>query len=342
MSNDLTRGNRHLRFSILVWRKHLPELLLFALVVVVIALGVLFVGLCLLYEIVSGWLADLWNGLTGETARRREREQEARREEGERQQRQRERQRERQQAEARERKRFCTENSEVFAGIADLLSTCREPALEVMSAAGAIEGRDIEMDPKTLVWTDVGFILASFSHVGTSLGDAFIKKLWSELTREIKPPDLDGEPPLSVIKNRGVKQLGMILFLAEYDKQQGTTLSAKAASTYLSIVSAVSNHCEGSVAAKIVAGKYIELLRPYIGEHKSNRASLCGICDRAFELIGLSLDASLGDVRQKRRAWAEVLHPDQLGSKSERARDAAEQQLKTINSACDHILRCRV
>jgi hypothetical protein len=77
------------------------------------------------------------------------------------------------------------------------------------------------------------------------------------------------------------------------------------------------------------------------GSH-SNRKAVCGKCDKAFELIGLSLEASPGDVRQKRRAWAEVLHPDQLGSKSAGARKAAEEQLKIINSACDHILQCRV
>ena len=140
------------------------------------------------------------------------------------------------------------------------------------------------------------------------------------------------------------------------DKQQGTTLSSKAASTYLSIVSAVSNHCEGSLAAQMVADAYITMLKPYIhegigdgyagksnasGSH-SNRKPVCGKCYKAFEHIGISLDASPDDVRQKRRAWAEVLHPDQLGSKSAGARKAAEEQLKTINSACDHILQCRV
>ncbi|MGO9337641.1 MAG: hypothetical protein ACLPY1_09055 [Terracidiphilus sp.] len=134
-----------------------------------------------------------------------------------------------------------------------------------MRAAGAIEGTDIEMDPKAVVWMDVGFILVSFSKTG-NLGDAYIKRLWSEVTRAIKPPDVEGVPPLSVVRNRGVKQLGMILFIAEYDKQQGTALSSRAASTYLSIVSAVANRCKGSLAAKFVADNYIELLRPYIHE----------------------------------------------------------------------------
>jgi hypothetical protein len=262
-------------------------------------------------------------------------------------------------AEARKReqlrtKQFRTENSDVFAGISDLLSTCTAPAAEIMRAAGAIDGTDIVMTPEAVVWMDIGFILVSFSKTD-SQGDAYIKRLWSEVTLKIKPTGIDGVPPLSVVKNRGVKQLNMIFFLAEYDKQKGTSLSSKAASTYLSSVSAVSNHCEGSLAAKIVTDAYIELLRPYAHESgrggyagnsnascsKSARKSLCEVCAKDFELLGLRFGATEDEVKQRRRACAEVLHPDQLGSKSKMARDAAEQQLKSINAACDRVLLCR-
>jgi hypothetical protein len=344
----------------------MPDLIVGVLIAAAIALYLLWLLLTIIWQVLADLVANLWNGMTGETARRKERQEvarkkeeerqeEARKEEEERQQRQRERRRERQQAEARERKQFRTENREVFAGISVLLSTCTAPAAEIMCAARAIEGTDIEMNPKAVVWMDVGFILVSFSKTG-SLGDAYIKRLWSEVTRTIKPPELDGiAPPLSVVKNRGVKQLGMILFLAEYDKQQGTTLSSKAASTYLSIVSAVSDHCEGSLAAKIVADKYIELLRPYIYEDgrdryagrstssagsQSSRKPVCQKCIKDFELLGLSVGASKDEVGQKRRDCADVLHPDKLGGKSERARNAAEQQLKVINAACDRLLLC--
>jgi hypothetical protein len=106
----------------------------------------------------------------------------------------------------------------------------------------------------------------------------------------------------------------------------------------------------------MVADEYVRLLRPYIhesggrgyagnsdasGSH-SNRKPACEKRNKAFGLLDLSLDALPDDVREKRRAWAEVLHPDQLGSKREGARKAGEEQLKTINSACDHILQCRV
>jgi DnaJ-domain-containing protein 1 len=72
----------------------------------------------------------------------------------------------------------------------------------------------------------------------------------------------------------------------------------------------------------------------------SGRAT-CEECVKYFAVVGLPVGTSDSEVRQKRRAWAEVLHPDQLGSKSEMARNAAEEQPKSINEACEHILTCR-
>jgi len=343
----------------------MPDLIVGLLIAAAIALFFLWILLAIIWQVLADLVANLWNGLTGETARRKEREEvarqkeeerleEARKEEEERQQRQQERRRERQQAEARERKQFRTENREVFAGISNLLSTCRAPVLEIMRAAGAIEGADVETDPKAVLWMDVGFILVSFSKTG-SLEDAYIQKLWVEVTRKIKPPDVDGVPALSVFGNRGVKQLGMIVFLAEYDKQQGTTFSSKAASAYLSIVSAVSNHCEGSLAVKLVTNAYTELLRPYIHENggggyagrtnasgtKSNRVAGCEKCVKGYQLLDLPFGASKGEVKQKRDALAQVLHSDHTGGMSKRIRDTAEEQLKSINVAYAHILKCR-
>jgi hypothetical protein len=299
-------------------------------------------------------VANMWNGLTGETARRQIRKEEARKAEEERQQRQRERQRQRQEAEARKRKQFCAENREVFAGIANLLSTCRAPAIEIMRAIGALQGKELEADPKHVIWLDVGYILASVRRTGS--GTEYIDKLWEEVTRAIKPPNVDGLPSLDVVPNRGVEQLGLVSLLAEYDTQRGTDFTSKAASVYRRIVTAVCGHCDGSLAAKMVADKYAELLSPYIhdsgengnagrsastaGSH-SNRKLVCEKCVKGYQLLDLPVRASEDEVKSKRRALQEVLHPDHLGDRSKRVRDIAEQQLKSINAACDQILGCR-
>lgn len=68
----------------------------------------------------------------------------------------------------------------------------------------------------------------------------------------------------------------------------------------------------------------------------------CKSCVRFFEVLDLPFGTGNDDVKARRRAFAEVLHPDQLGNKSERARHMAEEQLKKINEACDHILACKL
>ena len=324
-------------------------------VVLGVALYLLWLLLAATCKFIIRIVSSIWNDLTGETARGKIREENARKEEEERKQRERELQRERRQAESRERLRFRTENSEVFAGIADLLSTCAVPVVEILRAEGAIEGKDFELNPKHVVLVDVGSILASFSKSG-STGDAYIATLWQELTRLIEPPDVKSVPPLSGVPNRGVKQLSMVVFLAKYDKQRKTTLSSKAASTYRCIVLAVYDHCDGSLAAKMVADKYIELLSPYIHESggngyagystssadsQSKRRSVCRKCIEDYGLLGLPVGASKDEIGQRKRDCAEVLHRDKLVEKSERVRNAAEQQLKIVNTACDRILRCR-
>jgi hypothetical protein len=201
---------------------------------VLIAVAIVLYLLWLLLSTIWDFFVYLWNGLTGETARRKKRQEEARKEEEERQQRQRERQRKRRQAEATERQRFRSENKEVFTGIRHLLSACADPAVEIMRAVGAIEGNSFECDPKLVIWLDVGYILASVRRTGS--GVDYIDMLWEEVTRAIKPPNVDGQPSLDVVPKRAVEQLGLVSLLAEYDTQQGTNFTSKAASVYRRIV----------------------------------------------------------------------------------------------------------
>jgi hypothetical protein len=88
--------------------------------------------------------------------------------------------------------------------------------------------------------------------------------LWDGVTDLLVPSDEDTFiRPLLMLENEGVNQLGMVSLLALHDKMENTLHAAKAAATYLFIVSAVSEHCKGSIAAKVVADAYRELLTPY-------------------------------------------------------------------------------
>jgi hypothetical protein len=157
------------------------------------------------------------------------------------------------------------------------------------------------------------------------------------------------------MNNSGIKIPSLLPMLNNYDNLQSTDYALKAASSYLSIVSSVFNRCEGSLAAKVVAGTYTELLRPYIHESggggyagnsnasgsKSARKSVCEECVKGYQLLDLPFGASKDEVKQKRDALAQVLHSDHTGGMSKRTRDIAEEQLKRINVAYPHILKCR-
>lgn len=250
----------------------------------------------------------------------------------------------------RERAKIRTENKEFFDQIFDLIVFCRAPVTEIrLKAEAAGSSADIPKS-KLLVVDDAVSILAAFRDTDSS---DYIYNLWFVL-KDHFPKNLFVRPLFAL--DSCVMQLGMILFLAEYDKQNETNLVSRAASTYMSIVSVVASHCDRSVPAKAVVNAYFKLLRPYIHEagrdekawrsrssssSKSQPASACEKCMKDFELLGLPVDSSKDEIGQKRRDCADVLHPDKLGGKSERARNAAEQQLKIINAACDRLLSCK-
>lgn len=318
--------------------------------------------------LVALWYGVKWSAIGFYTlvtlpwrAKRQKAEEKMRREQAaeaeERQKAKRELQRKHQQEAEKERKRFRTENADVFAAIAALKSTCMAPAAEMMRAAEAFAGERCEVVPELIVWADLGNIFASFSKFVKG-GDSYIETLWKEINGTIQPSHVKDAPPLSRLPNRGVKQLAMVGILAEYDKHTGTILSSKAASTYLSVVSAVSSHCDGSLAPKMVADKYIELLKPYIHENggdgyagystssagrRSNLKSDCEKCNQELKVLGLPYGASDEEVKSKKRAFAELFHADRLAAMSENARRIALEQHSLVNNACQHILReCKV
>ena len=65
----------------------------------------------------------------------------------------------------------------------------------------------------------------------------------------------------------------------------------------------------------------------------------CSECLKAYQLLELPYGAPLDKVQQARRELATSLHPDKWLQK--RGAHFAEEQLKRINSACDHVIECR-
>ena len=70
------------------------------------------------------------------------------------------------------------------------------------------------------------------------------------------------------------------------------------------------------------------------------RSAYCEKCASAYRLLDLSQGASKEEVKSKKWAFAELFSADRLRTMSEQARQLAEEQHKSINAACDQILRC--
>ena len=73
---------------------------------------------------------------------------------------------------------------------------------------------------------------------------------------------------------------------------------------------------------------------------RNARSAYCEKCASAYRLLDLSRGASKEEVKSKKWAFAELFSADRLRTMSEQARQLAEEQHKSINAACDQILRC--
>ena len=257
-------------------------------------------------------------------------------------------------AKKRVQARVRTDSREILQSISGLLSSCGKPATEIMRTSSALNGTNVA-EPKRLILHDVAAILLGFLST-ESAGDKYIERLWRGIAgRYLRGMEKNNLWSIRDFANSGDKPTTLVGILTTYDQLQGTQLASMAASKYLDIVGDVASHCGDSLAARLVSIAYVEILRPYVrsteaGDHdgysgasrKSGfNAAGCEQCAQGYQLLGLPEGATEDELKRKRRAWVEILHPDQLGSKSEKARHAGEEQLKSINVAYDHIVQCR-
>lgn len=68
-------------------------------------------------------------------------------------------------------------------------------------------------------------------------------------------------------------------------------------------------------------------------------ADLCLECSKAYRLLELPFGAEADEVKKAQRELAKSLHPDVWGQR--RGAGFAEEQLKRINAACDHLTQCQ-
>lgn len=133
-------------------------------------------------------------------------------------------------------------------------------------------------------------------------------------------------------------------FLAFADQLFGSKMARQAAQAFQSLLSAASGCCKRSFAVKAVINRYQIVLAPYLvspaNESSDVKASAqpgipCPTCKAAFELLELPVGADADTIARARRELAKSLHPDAWGNR--RGSKFAEEQLKRINAAYDHL-----
>jgi biotin carboxyl carrier protein len=152
-------------------------------------------------------------------------------------------------------------------------------------------------------------------------------------------------------------------FLILHDRMHGGSRARSAARVYSLLVLQLFNFylpCSlddpASVAAAGgIANEFLEQLKPYLGgENETHSASdaqpgesrlgegtySCPECSNAYQLLELPYGAPLDEVQRARRELAKSLHPDIWVQK--RGAHLAQEQLKQVNVACDHLAECRL
>ncbi len=137
-----------------------------------------------------------------------------------------------------------------------------------------------------------------------------------------------------------------VTVLSGYEPTMGKAHPAQnnSAFAFCSLVVAVSDQFPGSRPVEILKDKYLALLEPYTnGQFTSQPSSNigsggCPECLRYYPVLRLKPDASEKDVKTAYRDRAQIYHPDKVCSSNDRVRKVAEDEMKQLNEAYEHII----
>lgn len=326
-------------------------ILLFAAAVVLVALWFVLKGLL---KVAWKGITTLRNSVTGETRRReRQRQEDAQRSEEQRQKSERRRQQTREK-ERQKRAGFEREHIKTFDSVTDLLSSCREPFSEVSLGAKALVNSDV-IAIEAVILSDVISLVSKLVLANDHVPQGVVKllngierrtqrkfKLWEGSTLK------DTRERLTSWKSDASLKPALVAVLNSYDIYAGTHFASMAAATYHTIALETADLCDERMAVKMVVAEYLNLLKPYVkngnaghpNPSSNERKGSCKECVEYYQRLELPYGAPREDVNSKRILFSQLFHPDRLGAMSEKVRHAGEEQLKGINEACDHVLRC--
>jgi hypothetical protein len=216
-------------------------------------------------------------------------------------------------------------------------------------------GADGRIDPGQMVAAEITTIIKSVAEADEGITQADIALalrlmscLWpGSIPAEMRPTHREARQLLEKLPILREELLFISLkTLRQYDEEYGTDSAAELAFCFNTLIlveiGGIHDLLKNENAKEIT--RLCRAIKNIMGGEsdvtQSDAATMCAECKEAYSLLDLSAESTSDEVSRKRRAFAEVLHPDQLAGKSDGARRAAEQQMKRINEACDHILCC--
>jgi hypothetical protein len=371
-----------------------PEIVGGVLIAAFIAIYLLFLLLKLIWDGLAEWVTDLWNYLTGETARREERYRRICEAEeqfnrtilagrypsqevlelaalsfhslpedlhryfgedvdyyGEAVQCVREQIRVN-----KERVANARDHKELAESFAELVASCSVPWDELTRIAKAMHGpHDSWPFAKYVQWN----ILQILSVVSEANGDvpAKLAGIYQVLAAQLEPKvylDLaDCIEKISTCKHNPLSLPLALESLRPYDQINGTNLAHKAAASYWFLVQSAVRCCVQSLPSGRIEAEYFERLKPFLsvngtsyqssyggnnGSSTANHNGSCPKCIEYYPILRLKPDASEREVKTAYRDLAQIYHPDRFEEHNERVRRTAEDEMKKINEAYDHII----
>ena len=240
-------------------------------------------------------------------------------------------------------------HQDVVKKFADLTSSCFAAWNQLSRIAKTIRGTRTPSFAAS-VKHDVLQILSVFSIAnGTVSKD--IGRLYQAILREWMSGRRDLEDCLEDINSfegDGISLPGTLQVFEISDRSITNNLTSCVAEAYLSLVTAAAKCCDASFAVGAAKAEYIRLLEPYLAGRANDQGApseggindSCQECNEAYQLLELPFGVGKDAVSDAKKEMAKNFHPDAFGNR--RGARVAEEQLKRVNAACDHLLECRL
>jgi hypothetical protein len=216
------------------------------------------------------------------------------------------------------------------------------------------------IEASALLFGDILFIVKSMamSDTGVTVGDAELtlrmgKLVWPEQIRSVSiNPEVFHYCSEMINKYNPPENTSFacIRLLRGYDRTHGTKFTEDLADLHRLLLFELIN-LHDSTSSAIAAAELNSLLDDLIsGEQPSSdgdeaedasvASSGCEQCRNSYDILRVEEGAEQDEVKAAWRDLVQFLHPDRLGDKSQRVRQRAEDDLKKVNVAYEHLCKC--